>query len=429
MKDKTKIIALEIAVITLFLVLAFTPRMYPDEGTYLNYGNAWRTGNLIPGTEIPVVHRPIFVSALAITSTLPLSLARLIILPFIMGSIFIIYLTGKELDIPGETMALSVFLSPIYLSYLGTALPDYMVFFFILLAIYAFIKNTNNRGNWSYLMGISTALAILTKESSALLIPLFLVFYKEFEVKKFLLSSLGPVALYVALLGRGFFSFLTYSLEYSYPIALPSLGSFLSMMALGLGFLIPIALIGAKYVEWNTPTKLSVVYLIVMMGGTLLVASTWVARYSILFLPGLLLFTGKGLEKMCEKKHLAIITAVLLILTGWFMYYRVTNAREDWGLSKYRAGIETISEYEEGKIYMQINDEQVRWLTRSNRFKKLPRTYEQLKEDTGCEEVPVFLWKFRGTISLEPPYWEEKISKTTLEETKEGKMLLVNCID
>ncbi len=429
MDDKVKIVILEITVIALFLSFAFVPRMYPDEGTYLNYGNAWRNGNLIPDTEIPVLHRPVFISLAFLVSNLSLPLTRLIILPFVMGSIYLAYMIGKELNIRGELTSLPLLLSPIFLIYLGTFLPDYALLFFILLSIYLLIKAIKEEyGKWSYLLGLSTSLAILTKESGALLIPIFLVFYKDFEYKKFLAASLLPLLGYIALVGSDFFLFLNYSLNYSYPIAQPSLQSFVNMFAMGLGTVLILSIIGLRKLDIKKLSgKLSLAYSFVFIMATLVLSSTWVERYAILFLPGLLVPSAVGIKEIWRKKYLAPLVIIPLLGTAMFVPSNITQAEREWGTAKYKKGLESISKYEEGEVFMQINDEQVRWLTGSNRFKKLPRTYKGFEQRTDCEDVPVFLWKYGETTIWEPGYWDGSLSKSLIEETEEGKLFKVNC--
>ncbi len=429
MDDKSKILLLEAAVIIIFLSLAFVPRMYPDEGTYLNYGEAWRTGELIPSAEIPVLHRPVFVSLVSLVSNLSLSLARLILLPFVMGSVYLAYLIGEKLDLRGEITSIPLLLSPIFLFYLGTLLPDFLLVFFILLSIYLFIKSVKeNDVKWSYFAGLSTALAVLTKESGALLIPVFLVFYKEFDYKRFLAASLIPIGLYILVIGRDFFLFLGYSLKYSFPIAQPGINTFVNMVSMGLGGVLFLSILGLWKMDYGEfKTKFSLAYCLVFIPITLALSSTWVERYAILFLPGLLIPSAMGLKEIWRKKYLILILLILILGTGAYLYSDLSKAEEEWGTSKYRSGLEAISSYQDEEVFMQINDEQVRWITGSNRFKKLPRNYEQFKEATGCEEVTVAMWKYGEATIWEPYYWNEEISKSIIKETDEVKIFKANC--
>ena len=431
MDDKKKIILIEVAVALLFILMAFSPRMYPDEGTYLNYGDAWSEGVLIPEGEIPVPNRPVFISIASVVSGFSLPIARMDILPFVLGSVFLGFKIGKEIGLPGEFTSLPLLFSPIYLTYFGTFLTDYVLVFFTLLSIYFFFRSRDeDSSKYGCLMGVSTALAILTRESAVLLIVIFLVFYKEFRFKEFLVSAFVPVLGYMAFLRRDFFLFLEYSLEYGYEFAVPGIQSFLNMVLVGLGPVLLIAILGLVDREYGElPVKLSLVYLLVMGVATLVFTVTWVPRYMIMLLPGLLIPSAKGLLRIEKNVLLSFVLILVLGAGGSVVAYRVNAAERDWGIDKYEQGVEVIDQYEDGEVYMQINDEQLRWLKDSDRFRKLPRTYQGLKKETGCEDVPVFLWKYRGYTIWKPGYWDDVVIESVLEDVEEGKMVRISCLD
>ncbi len=433
MNRKSKIVSIMILVTLLFLATSFIPRMYPDEGTYLNYGASWRRGNLVPEIEIPVVHRPAFVSLAFLVSGLPLPLARLIILPFVLGSFLLAFWIGEEVDLPGELTSLPMLFSPILLFYFGTILTDYVVLFFVLLSIYFFLRSVNEwgeRNKWSWLMGLSLSLAVLTKESALLLVPVFLFFHSKIEFKRFLVSTFAPLVGYTLLVGSSMFLFLEYSLSYSYPIALPGLSSFISMFMVGLGPVLLLLLWGRRNLDLSdTFVRFSLVYCLLVIAGTLLLSATWVARYTIFFLPGLLLPSAKGLARVERNRVMALILIVSLVLSGAFVFARFRQAQRNWGVQRYLDGVESISSYEDGLVYMQVNDEQIRWLMGSDRFRKLPRTYEELEEKTSCEDVAVFLWKFDGNVIWEPDYWNEEAEFSEVLETDLGVFGRIDCLD
>jgi len=433
MDDKKKIILIGVVVTALFVLLAFSPRMYPDEGTYLNYGDAWREGVLIPEGEVPVPNRPVFVSIASLVSGFSLPVARMAMLPFVLGSVFLGFKIGKEVGLPGEFTFLPLLFSPIFLAYFGTFLTDYPLVFFILLSFYLFLRSVNeegSQGRYAYFMGLSTALAILTRESAVLLIFIFLVFYKEFDFKRFLASAIAPILVYMGFLGKDFFLFLEYSLEYGYEFAVPGIQSFSNMVLIGLGPVLFIAVLGLMDREYGElPVKLSLIYVLIMGLVTLVVVPTWVPRYMIMLLPGLLIPSAKGLVRVERSIVLLIVLILFLGGAGLIVGFRVDSAEDEWGLEKYEIGVDAMNRHEEGVVYMQINDEQLRWLEDSNRFRKLPRTYEGLKEETDCSDVPVFMWRLGGRISWEPVYWDEKVEEDLIEDVGVGKMLRVNCLD
>ena len=327
---------------------AFCERIWPDEALYAWYAlKVFTQPFSIVSKEVLHFHPPLFALILSIGHwILPAKLAcQWISFLFGLFGIWAVYFLGLRLEnrFVGLIAAILIALNPIYLRYSNKILIDApQMLFFILLAFTLLRLEKTSKFRDHVCVGLSCMSIVLLKWSGIVIIPIVLIYYffalKENTFKERCFRCLIPLGmtifatvLYWCLRGEMFHYGLSFTSSHSRE---PFFFYIIYMNQIVHWGLIPFILLGVFLLIKKGDKR--AIYLLGSWLGVVLLSMSLVAqktlRFSILYLPVLLIFCSIGIEgalKMLIKESRLLSYAKALVVILFVLFFLISYPQLD----------------------------------------------------------------------------------------------------